>query len=136
MADPLSVTSSIVGLVQTFNGALSFLATTKSYPRDSRVLSEVSMYMRVLEYCSGVIQNAQEGPLTQSIMEVATQCAEIGGKITYQTDKAIERKKPGRLAYVIAPREQLAASVKDFAASVSLLHSLVQRSVSLCVAVR
>jgi hypothetical protein len=121
--DPLSVTTSIIGLVQNFNYA--FLAIGGTFPEEHRrMIREYSINIRVLEFCSGVIQTAHEGPLLETILEVARQCTVIGQELAYKTTGKGVRK---RIAYVLAPWQRLLALYNDFTTSVSLLHELVQR---------
>lgn len=124
--DVLSVTASIVGVVQIFNNAFATAMRGSLADEQVRMLRVYSMNTRVLQYCSGVIQTAYEGPLLETILSVAKECAVIGEKLAYRTDKLTGKNGKRRIAYVLAPFQNLEALCNEFTSYVSLLHSLVQ----------
>jgi hypothetical protein len=77
---PLKITFSVVDSVQAFSHAVeAYRKVVDSVNKEhARLLRTYTMYFRVLEYCSDVIQHAHEGPLLETILEVAKQCAELG----------------------------------------------------------
>jgi hypothetical protein len=126
MAEVLGVTAGLVSIVQTFNNA--FLAFGGAgIAEHHRLLSEYSVHMRILNHCIGIIQSCCEGPLLETVLEVAKQCAEIGHELAYRNEKATGKNGKKRIVYALASFDKLLALHKDFKSYVSWLHQLVQR---------
>jgi len=127
MADVLALSSGMIGIVESFLGAYSMMTSVtknKTKLRD-RMLRDFVIHMQILKFCSGVIKDyTHEGPLMDSVLEVARQCTDIGAKLS-EKESTIKKRR----IFVLASWDILQSHHEDFVASVSLLHQLVQRSV-------
>jgi hypothetical protein len=126
MADALSTTSAIISLASAFRIAVAKMRFDLNVKEHHQFLHQVSTHVDILEHCASVIQNAPESKLLDAVREAANRCAELGAHLSW-IDRALERSSKKRLSFVLAPWQQFEALSKDFIASVSSLHGLVQR---------
>ncbi|CAN9232778.1 unnamed protein product [Alternaria alternata] len=92
----------------------------------NRMLRDFVIHMQILKFCSGVIKDYNhEGPLMDSVLEVARQCTDIGAKLS-EKESTIKKRRIS----VLASWDILQFYHEDFVASVSLLHQLVQSLMS------
>ncbi|CAN9266421.1 unnamed protein product [Alternaria alternata] len=92
----------------------------------NRMLRDFVIHMQILKFCSGVIKDYNhEGPLMDSVLEVARQCTDIGAKLS-EKESTIKKRR----IFVLASWDILQFYHEDFVASVSLLHQLVQSLMS------
>jgi len=85
MADVLALSSGMIGIVESFLSAYSMMTSVtknKTKLRD-RMLRDFVIHMQILKFCRGVIKDyTHEGPLMDSVLEVARQCTDIGAKLS------------------------------------------------------
>lgn len=125
MAEAVGVISAIIPLIQVWQAALGagIVPTGKEH---ADLLNNYSFSMKILEDCVTDIKNAGEELVTPTIHAAALHCMRLGEELAYRQEKFIGPKGRKRIAYVLAPWDQLKSQYRDFRESVRMVHDLTQ----------
>ena len=122
--EPISVVTPIIAAVQIWQNAVRSI--TPDTQEHRQLLHEYTLYMTILEECTGTIQAAKEENLSKGVVLAVQQCGQIGQELAYRQAKIPATSIGRRAAFALVSWDKLKAKYKQFRDSVILVHDLVQ----------